>query len=86
MDRSPTGSGVTARIALQHAKGLIATGQTRTFESGACGSQFTGKVVTTTKLEDFNAVIVEVSGKANYSGTAVFTREEDDTQEGFLLK
>ncbi|MEQ2238133.1 Trans-L-3-hydroxyproline dehydratase [Ilyodon furcidens] len=45
VDRSPTGSGVTARVALQHHKGLIQLNQTRTFQSGATGSQFTGKAV-----------------------------------------
>uniref|UniRef100_A0A3B3HBC6 trans-L-3-hydroxyproline dehydratase n=1 Tax=Oryzias latipes TaxID=8090 RepID=A0A3B3HBC6_ORYLA len=45
VDRSPTGSGVTARVALQYHKGLIQMNQTRTFQSGATGSQFTGKAV-----------------------------------------
>lgn len=45
MDRSPTGSGVTARVALQYHKGMIGLNQTRTFQSGATGSQFTGKAV-----------------------------------------
>lgn len=45
VDRSPTGSGVTARVALQYHKGLIQLGQTRTFQSGATGSQFTGRAV-----------------------------------------
>lgn len=45
VDRSPTGSGVTARIALQYHKGLIALNQTRSFQSGATGSVFTGTAV-----------------------------------------
>lgn len=45
VDRSPTGSGVTARVALQYHKGLIQLNQTRTFKSGATGSLFTGKPV-----------------------------------------
>uniref|UniRef100_A0A4X2LF21 trans-L-3-hydroxyproline dehydratase n=2 Tax=Vombatus ursinus TaxID=29139 RepID=A0A4X2LF21_VOMUR len=45
VDRSPTGSGVTARIALQYHKGLIQLNQTRTFKSSATGSLFTGKPV-----------------------------------------
>src|SRR5262245_17324686 len=44
VDRSPTGSGVTARLAAMHAKGQIEIGQTRTFES-IVGSRFTGSVV-----------------------------------------
>lgn len=45
VDRSPTGSGVTARVALQYHKGLIQLNQSRTFKSGATGSLFTGKAV-----------------------------------------
>ena len=44
MDRSPTGSGVTARIAVQYAKKLIELNQERIFENGAVHSKFTGKV------------------------------------------
>ncbi len=49
VDRSPTGSGVTARLALQHARGLIALGQSRNFES-ITGAIFTGKVLRETTL------------------------------------
>ncbi|PNJ70582.1 L3HYPDH isoform 7, partial [Pongo abelii] len=45
VDRSPTGSGVTARIALQYHKGLLELNQTRAFKSSATGSVFTGKAV-----------------------------------------
>ena len=48
VDRSPTGSGVTARIALQHARGFIALGQERRFES-LTGAIFTGKAPTPTR-------------------------------------
>lgn len=132
MDRSPTGSGVTARIALQYHKGLIQLNQTRTFKSGATGSLFTGKPVevpdyffsvleeaasglrscryrmatsTTqdggfvckymvvfvsvqeTSCGDFKAVVVEVAGRAFYTGVSSFVQEEDDNlTQGFLLK
>lgn len=45
VDRSPTGSGVTARVALQYHKGLIGLNQTRSFQSGATGSVFTGTAI-----------------------------------------
>ncbi|EPQ12590.1 Hypothetical protein D623_10027198 [Myotis brandtii] len=87
VDRSPTGSGVTARIALQYHKGLLELNQTRAFKSSATGSVFTGKAVREAKCGDFNAVIVEVSGQAHYTGTASFTIEDDDPlRDGFLLK
>ncbi|KAG7242961.1 hypothetical protein INR49_017652 [Caranx melampygus] len=87
VDRSPTGSGVTARVALQYHKGLIQLNQTRTFQSGATGSQFTGKAVEETKCGDFKAVVVEVAGRAFYTGVSRFVQEPDDElTHGFLLK
>ncbi|KAJ8269969.1 hypothetical protein GJAV_G00108800 [Gymnothorax javanicus] len=87
VDRSPTGSGVTARIALQYHRGLIELGQTRTFQSGATGSELTGKAVQETVCGEFKAVVVEVAGRAYYTGTASFVQESDDNlSAGFLLK
>ncbi|XP_054827391.1 trans-3-hydroxy-L-proline dehydratase [Eublepharis macularius] len=87
VDRSPTGSGVTARIALQYHKGLIQLDQTRVFRSSSTGSLFTGKAVKEVKCGDHNAVIVEVSGESFYTGTSTFTMEDDDPLKyGFLLK
>lgn len=87
VDRSPTGSGVTARIALQYHKGLIGLNQTRSFKSGATGSVFTGKAIEETTCGEFRAVVVEVTGHAHYSGVASFTQESDDPlRGGFLLR
>ncbi|KAG8449389.1 hypothetical protein GDO86_016150 [Hymenochirus boettgeri] len=87
VDRSPTGSGVTARIALQFHKGLIQLGQTRSFKSGATESLFTGKAVKETTCGSFKAVVVEVSGQAYYTGASSFVIENEDTlKNGFLLK
>jgi proline racemase len=86
VDRSPTGSGVTARLALQHARGQIQLGQSRPFES-ITGAIFTGKVLRETSAGSHPAVTVEVAGKAHYTGTARFTLEGDDEiGKGFLLK
>ena len=71
VDRSPTGSGVTARLAAMHAKGQIAVGQTRTFES-IVGSRFTGAVARTTRAGDHEAIIARVGGRAFYSGRAEY--------------
>jgi trans-L-3-hydroxyproline dehydratase len=86
VDRSPTGSGVTARLAVQHARGLIAAGQARRFES-LTGAVFEGRVVRAARAGRFDAVIVEVAGQAHYTGTARFTLERGDALgEGFLLR
>ena len=85
VDRSPTGSGVTARIAIQHRNGEIALDQERHFES-VTGAYFSAKAITETTCGSHKAVIVEVSGLTHYTGTSVFTYEDGDTiGAGFLL-
>lgn len=89
VDRSPTGSGVTARIALQHARGQIGLGRIRQFES-LTGARFTGRVASRLKLEalgGLDAVTVEVGGRAHYIGKSQFVAEPDDPlRDGFLLR
>ncbi len=86
VDRSPTGSGVTARLAAMHARGEIAPGQKRVFESIA-GSRFTGEVVRVTTAGPHPAIVARVGGRAFYSGKAEFTLEADDELgRGFLLR
>ena len=85
MDRSPTGSGVTARIALQVKKGLLSLNQDKEFKS-IIGTSFTGKAVKLTKMWKYEAVIVEVSGMAYHTGSHSFHLEENDSlTEGFQL-
>ena len=86
VDRSPTGSGVTARLALMHRRGQIALGQTRIFQS-VTGAEFTGRVLASTTAGPHPAVIAEVGGEAFYSGEATFLREPaDPLGGGFLLR
>ncbi|OQM76509.1 proline racemase family protein [Manganibacter manganicus] len=86
VDRSPTGSGVTARLAAMHAKSEIDIGQTRIFESIA-GSRFTGAVARTATVGSHAAIVARVSGRAFYSGKTEFIIEPDDELgKGFLLR
>lgn len=86
VDRSPTGSGVTARIALMHRRKQIGLGRPRTFAS-VTGALFTGQAVAETRRGDFPAVTVSVTGEAFYTGESSFTWEDGDTiGQGFLLK
>jgi trans-L-3-hydroxyproline dehydratase len=86
VDRSPTGSGVTARLASMHAKGQIGIGEARTFES-VVGSRFEGSVARMTTAGPHKAIVARVSGRAHYSGKAEFTLEEDDVLgRGFLVR
>lgn len=87
VDRSPTGSGVTARLAAMHAKGEIGIGQPRLFES-IVGSRFTGEVARRVALADGRqGVVARVGGRAHYSGRAEYWVEDgDELGRGFLVR
>ena len=87
VDRSPTGSGVTARLAAMHAKGQIGIGQERVFES-IVGSRFTGAVARTLRLADGReGIVARVGGRAFYSGKAEYEIEAgDELGRGFLVR
>ncbi|KAL4238745.1 Trans-L-3-hydroxyproline dehydratase [Mactra antiquata] len=86
VDRSPCGSGCSARMAQLFSKGLVKINEARTIR-GAVGSKFVARVVEQTKYGHHDAVIVEVSGKGHYLGKSVFTNEDDDViGKGFLLR
>jgi proline racemase len=85
VDRSPTGSGVSARVAVQCARGLP-LGERRDFES-LTGSVFSASPVRRDRVGDFEAVRVEVGGRAYYSGRSTFSVEPGDPLGGgFLLR
>ncbi|MEE8331796.1 MAG: proline racemase family protein [Acidimicrobiia bacterium] len=84
VDRSPTGSGVQARLAAEFERGTVQLGELRRFRS-IVGSEFTGRVIDTTAVGDATAVIVEVGGRAFYTGEGRFTIEDDDDLGGFLV-
>ncbi|HZR39534.1 MAG TPA: proline racemase family protein [Ktedonobacteraceae bacterium] len=87
VDRSPTGTGVSARLALHHAKGEIADDQQIIIESilGAA-SAFSGRVIGCTHVGAYDAIIPEVSGTAFITGHHEFIIEpEDELGRGFLL-
>jgi trans-L-3-hydroxyproline dehydratase len=63
VDRSPTGSGVTARMALRYARKQVTIGEERTFES-VVGSTMTGVVVAEKTVGALPAVVVEVAATA----------------------
>ena len=87
VDRSPTGSGVSARLAVLHARGLVATGEEIAIES-ILGreSVFIGQVARTEQWAGRNAVIPEVRGSAHMTGSARFVLDTDDPiGRGFLI-
>jgi len=86
LDRSPTGTGVSGRLAIHHARGEVALGETITIES-IVGSTFSGRVGGTTVFGGVPAVIPEVTGTAHITGRSEFWVDpEDSLGEGFLLR
>ena len=90
VDRSPCGSGVTAQIIVQYAKGLIKQGQMKKFQNAKTKSIFTGEVaeeVLNYSSSKYDMVRVKVTGKAHYTGKAKFIFEnEDPLVDGFRLQ
>jgi trans-L-3-hydroxyproline dehydratase len=86
IDRSPTGSGGTARMALALARGAVRPGEEHLFES-CTGAVFSGRIVReAARVGGRKACIVEVGGRAHYTGEARFRFEPDDPlADGFSL-
>ena len=86
IDRSPTGTAVSARMALMHAKGLLQIGQT--FDAfSIINSKFTGRIVREENVSDKPAIIPEITGRAWITGTHQHFLDPDDPwPEGYRLK
>jgi len=86
VDRSPTGSGVSARLALLDAAGALPRGaDLRT--TGLAGLDFVGRVVGDTQVAGRSAVVTEVEGAAYRTGAHEFTLDPaDPLGTGFLLR
>lgn len=86
VDRSPTGTGVSARAALHFARGEIALGEEIVIES-IIGSEFSVKAVRQTSFGPHPAVVPEVSGSAFITGRhTFFLNPDDDLVSGFILR
>jgi len=86
VDRCPTGTGVSARLAIHHARGEIAAGERIVIES-IIGTRFAGRVVETTTFGPYPAVIPEVEGSAHITGRHEFLIDpEDPLGHGFILR
>jgi trans-L-3-hydroxyproline dehydratase len=86
LDRSATGSGVSARAALHFAKGELGLNERVTIES-ILGSTMSVEVVDVTKFGEYEAVVPEVSGTASFIGRNEFYFDpEDPYSSGFFLR
>ncbi|MBO9446852.1 proline racemase family protein [Ruegeria sp. R14_0] len=81
VDRSPTGTAVSARMALMEAKGQMTPGQT--FEAvSIIGSTFTGRIVQAAQVGSQPAIIPEISGRGWITGTHQHMLDPDDPWPG----
>ncbi len=86
VDRSPTGTGVSARLAILAARKEVATGDEIVVES-IVGSEFTGRVVDITDVAHYPAVTPEIGGTAHITGRAELWQDPaDELGRGFLLR
>lgn len=86
VDRSPCGSGTSARIALLVAQGRLQIGQSL-HHTSIIGTEFVGRVVERVDYAGRPAVITEVEGAAYRTGTATFTLDpRDPIGPGFVLR
>jgi proline racemase len=86
VDRSPTGTGVSARLAIQYSRGDLKINQPMIFES-IIGTTFTGRVVELLEYGSYNAIIPEVEGTAHITGHNEFIIDPDDPlKDGFIIR
>ena len=86
IDRSPTGTGVSARAALHFARGEVDLNEPFVVES-ILGTCFTGKVAETTTFGPYAAVIPQVTGSAHICGiNELLIDPADELRHGFMLR
>jgi 4-hydroxyproline epimerase len=77
IDRSPCGTGTSARMAQWHAKGKLKKGDQFIHES-IIGSTFTGRIESETNVGEFPAIVPSVEGWAKIYGYNTITIDTDD--------
>ena len=86
IDRSPCGTGTSARMAQLAAKGKLKVGDSFVHES-IIGSMFTGKVAGTAKVGNYEAIIPSIEGWARMTGyNTIFIDDRDPYKHGFVVK
>jgi len=85
VDRSPTGTGVSGRLAIHHARGELKPGDRLVIES-LVDSCFTGSVLETTTVGALPAVVPEVAGDAHITGRHEFLIDPRIRSAGVLSR
>ena len=85
IDRSPCGTGTSARVALMHTRGELPLGQNRRFE-GVLGTCFTGAAVRAARRDGILYVTPRITGRAFITGFHQFVLDpEDPLPNGFRI-
>jgi 4-hydroxyproline epimerase len=86
IDRSPCGTGTSARMAQLHAKGKLSVGDTFTHES-IIGSLFHGRIENETEVAGRKAIVPSIAGWARMTGlNTIFIDGRDPFAHGFVVK
>lgn len=84
-DRSPTGTGTSARMAVLQARAQMGIGDVLVHQS-IIGSQFTGKIVDVINTKDRTTIIPEITGRAWITGQHTYFVDPDDPwPQGYVL-
>jgi len=85
MDRSPCGTGTTAKMTLLHNRGKLGSGQVYK-SAGPLGTLFEGRIVKTLSIGKFDGIVGQVRGNAQITGYHQFVVDANDPfQKGFLI-
>jgi trans-L-3-hydroxyproline dehydratase len=86
VDRSPTGTGVSGRLAIHHARGELSVREQIMIES-LIGSTFACEIRDTTAVGGLPAVLPRVEGRAFLTGRHEFVIDpKDPFREGFIIR
>ena len=81
VDRSPTGTGVSARMAVLHARGIMKTGD-RLLAKSIIDSEFVGRVEEEVRVGETDGIIPSISGRAWITGTTTHLLDPTDPYPG----
>jgi len=85
LDRSPCGTGTSAKMALLHNRGQLAVGES-VCQEGPLGTTFRGTIIRETTVGDKMAIVPKIEASAHITGQHRFLiSKEDPFQEGYLL-
>jgi proline racemase len=85
-DRSPCGTGSSAKMAVLHAKGRLKLNEEYVHESGTTGSLFRSRLIEETKVGSIDAVVPEITGFAYITGVNhIVMDSRDPLTHGFYI-